>query len=146
MAKEETPAGSAAPAAPKTKEPVVGFADVAKEVNNVERAIKVLEDRVYNLREKEKIDAENVLDTNKKVFGEIRVINSDLLDVKRDVEDIKTKLRLIISELKISAKKEEIDLLKKYLDLWEPLNFVTRGEVEKIVGSIIEDKIREKGL
>jgi len=146
MAKEETPAGSTAPAVPKTKEPAIGFAEVAKEVNNIERAIKVLEDRVYNLREKEKIDSENVLDTNKKVFGEIRVINSDLLDVKRDVEDIKTKLRLIISDLRVSAKKEEIDQLKKYLDLWEPLNFITRGEVEKIVGSIIEDKLREKGL
>ncbi len=148
MAKEEISMSGAAPApaVPKSKEPGVGFAEVAKEVNNVERAVKVLEDRVYNVREKEKINSENVLETNKKIFSEIRVINSELLESKRDIEDIKTKLRLIINDLKTAARKEDIDLVKKYLELWEPVSFITRNEAEKIINSLIEDKLREKGL
>lgn len=150
MAKEEAPFPATAPVpeAPKTKKTDIGigFKDMAAEVNNVERAIKILEDRVANLRQKEKIDSENMIDTNKKIFSEIKVLNSDLMDVKREIEDIKTKLRLIIKEIKLAAKDEDIARIKKYLELWEPLNFITRKEVEKIIEDIIEDKIREKGL
>jgi len=33
-----------------------------------------------------------------------------------------------------------VESLKKYIELWEPLNFVTREEVEKIVKESLEEK------
>jgi len=34
---------------------------------------------------------------------------------------------------------KEFDVLKKYIEFWEPLNFVTRKEVEEI----IDEKIKK---
>ena len=40
---------------------------------------------------------------------------------------------LLVKELKMSATKEELSVLQKYLSYWEPLNFVTRQELDKIL-------------
>jgi len=38
---------------------------------------------------------------------------------------------LIIRELKRTAGKEEITVLKKYLEYWNPINFVTQRDLER---------------
>jgi hypothetical protein len=47
---------------------------------------------------------------------------------------------LIIKELRLTAGREELETLKKYVDLWSPMNFVTQRDVERIV----EEKMGEK--
>ena len=49
---------------------------------------------------------------------------------------------LIIKELKITAGKEELMTLKKYIDFWNPMNFVTQRDVERVV----EEKMSESEL
>ena len=49
------------------------------------------------------------------------------------------KMKMIIKELKLCSKSEDLTVLKKYIDLWDPVRFVTQNEVEKI----IEEKIEE---
>ena len=46
---------------------------------------------------------------------------------------------LIIKELKLTAGKEEVLILKKYIDLWNPMNFATQRDVERLV----EEKISQ---
>ena len=50
------------------------------------------------------------------------------------------KMELVITEIKGTAAKEDIDALRKYIDLWDPVKFVTIETVEKL----IEDKIETK--
>ena len=38
---------------------------------------------------------------------------------------------LIIKELKRTAGKEEITVLKKYLEYWNPINFVTKQDLDR---------------
>ena len=40
---------------------------------------------------------------------------------------------LIIKELKQTAGAEEVMTLKKYVEFWNPLNFVTQKDLEKAV-------------
>lgn len=81
-------------------------------------------------------------DTAKKyvqLAKEIKTINDDLLELKRENEKTREKIELIIKELKLTAGKEEVLTLKKYLELWNPLNFVSQRDVERLV----EEKLRE---
>ena len=39
----------------------------------------------------------------------------------------------VISELKNSARKTDLDVFKRYIDMWNPLNFVTENTVEKLI-------------
>ncbi len=126
---------------PKKGEEAPG-AGLAAQVNSLSRTIKLLEDKYYNLRKKVQVDEENSLAQDKKMSNEIKVIKSDVLEVKKEMEDLKDKIRLIVKELKMTANAEDVKVLKKYLDLWEPVEFVTRNEVKKMIDSAIEGKFQ----
>jgi hypothetical protein len=53
---------------------------------------------------------------------------------------MKSKILMILKELQSGAKKEDIKVLQKYVDMWEPLNFVTRNEINEI----IDEKLSER--
>lgn len=43
----------------------------------------------------------------------------------------------------MTATKEEVHTLNKYINLWEPVNFVTQNEVEKIISRMLDDRLRK---
>jgi hypothetical protein len=60
-------------------------------------------------------------------------MNEDITELKHQLKDIIDKLRLIDSEMKNLSKKEELKVLERYLDMWQPMNFVTRNELDRMV-------------
>jgi hypothetical protein len=78
-----------------------------------------------------------MVNERKRFITEIKTINSDIIELKKEIEGIKNKMDLIVNELKNFASKDEFEVIKKYIEFWEPLNFVTRNEV----GKIIEEKL-----
>ena len=118
------------------------ISESAGQINEVGRAVKILEDKYTNLRRKVQISEENFLTQQKKASDDLKVMQSDLLEVKRDIADVKDKIRLIVKELKLTAKAEDIRVVQKYLDLWEPVQFVTREEAKKMIERAVEEKFK----
>ena len=116
--------------------------NLAGQINEISRTIKLIEDKYYNLRKKVQINEENSLEQDKKINEEIKVIKSDMLEMKHDIGDIKEKIMLIVKELKLTAKSEDVKVVEKYLDLWEPVNFITRNEAKKMVEQAVEEKFK----
>lgn len=114
--------------------------EIVYQLNIIERRLRVLEERFTDLSRQMQVIEKNMLNERKIITKEIKVINSDILDIKRDSNSDKSKIDMIISELKSFARKDEIEVLRKYVELWEPVNFVTRNEIEKI----IHEKLREQ--
>ena len=139
MANEAPKEAGAEMFAPK-KEVTEASVDLAAQITNLSRAVKLLEDKTSNLRKKVQLDEQNSLSAHKKTFDDIKVISTDILEIKREVEDLKEKILLIIRELRLSAKSEQLQELQKYIEIWEPVNFVTRNEVQKIVERMMEQK------
>lgn len=110
------------------------LADISNQVNNISRSLKTLEDRYTTLRKRLQIIEQNMLSNDKRLFDDVKGINSDTLETKRGIKDFNEKLMIMSKELKLSATKEEVAILSKYINYWEPLNFVTRNELDKIIG------------
>ncbi len=122
---------SGKPAAPM--QPQQNNTDLAAQVNNISTRIRILEERYTNVRKKMQLTDQNMLSSNKDLKREMKVTQSDVDDLRKDLEDMKKNVRLIIKELKECAKSEEIKVLERYINMWEPVNFVTATQVEKIV-------------
>jgi hypothetical protein len=118
------------------------FSVVTQEVANVGRRLRTLEERTANLVRKGQIDEQNMLSGNKKVAEEIKALISDISEIKKMNNETHEHIRQIAEELRRCAKKEDVKVLQKYMDLWEPLNFVTRNEVEKIIQEILDKKTK----
>ena len=56
------------------------------------------------------------------------------------MQELREKLMMVIRELQTVARKDEVKVLEKYINLWNPLKFVTQNEVEQIINEILEKK------
>ena len=51
---------------------------------------------------------------------------------------------MIIKELRLTARKSDIDVMKRYIELWNPVKFVTADYAEKIAREVAEERLAKK--
>ncbi len=112
---------------------------ISNELNNASRRVRIMEERYINLRRKTQVTDQNMLLSNRKLSNEIKIVADDIKEAKREISDMQTKMKLVVKELRECAKKEEMIVVQKYIEMWEPINFVTRNEVEKTIREILEN-------
>ncbi len=108
-------------------------------INDILRRMRILEERLNNIRRSTQVTDQNMIMLSKKMNGELKIINSDINDFHKELQEIKDKLRLVIKELKLTAKYEDVKILNKYFEMWNPVKFVSQDEID----GIIERKLRE---
>ena len=120
------------------KKPVVNPLDseIVHQINDLSDRVRILEERYTNMRSKAQLTDQTILSNQKKAMEEIKTINSEIMELRRAQDELKSTIKLIIKELQECMKKEDFLVLKKYIELWEPLNFVTRNELDKTLNSI----------
>ena len=113
---------------------------ITSDVNTLSRRLRLLEEGFTNLRKFLQVTEENIIAKNKHFSAEIKTITSDIIETRKEIQDLKDKLLLIIKELQAVARKEEVKVLEKYINLWNPIKFVTQNEVEQIINEVLEKK------
>ena len=108
-----------------------------------ERRLKMLEERLTNLRSKLQVTEQNMIQKNKLIFEDIRATSLELTDIKKDIQELKEKVLWLVKEMQDFAKREQVEMLKKYLDFWNPFKFVTKNDVEATVRDVIDKMRRE---
>ena len=99
-------------------------------LGKVSSNLKILEDRYSNLRRKTQLTDQVLIETQRGFAKEKRLINEDLLEVKRKIQDMSDDLDEMKKELSEAVSMDDFIVLKKYVEYWELLRFVTRKEVE----------------
>ena len=116
------------------------FSGVTTDINTLSRRLRLLEEGFTNLRRFFQVTEENVIAKNKHFSAEIKTITSDTNEIRKEIQELKDKLLLVIRELQTVARKEEVKVLEKYINLWNPIKFVTQNEVEQIINEVLEKK------
>lgn len=76
-------------------------------------------------------------DTKKRtLMMELEDIKKDVGELREDVRSVQKVILGVINQLKSSMKTEELERFKKRMDLWNPENFVTRREIERVLKEI----------
>ena len=102
--------------------------------------VKGLESKVNNLLREVDVLKNDFIKRANKLNKDFKTLSDDLLEIRHEQEKMNQKMTLIINELKQTAGGEEVAILKKYIEFWNPLNFVTQRDLEKA----IEAKLAEK--
>ena len=124
----------------KQPQPSPEFSDVNEDMNTLSRRLRLLEEGFANLRRFFQITEENIIAKNKHYSAEIKTITSDIMEVRKEMQELRDKLSLVIRELQTVARREEVKVLEKYINLWNPIRFVTHNEVESIINEVLGKK------
>ncbi|MBT3690910.1 hypothetical protein HOG16_01545 [Candidatus Woesearchaeota archaeon] len=101
--------------------------------NELNTRIRILEGK-YNLtRERMLVINQNMLDHYKKVSSDTKILREEITEIKDSINLLKDTMKSIVKELQLLARKEELKVLEKYINMWNPLNFVTKEEVEELI-------------
>ena len=121
-------------------------ADIAGEMNNISRRMMVLEERYTNLRKKTQLTDQNMLNNHKRIMTEIHATHGQVDEIRKHINDMTDKLKIIVRELKECAKHSDVEVLQKYINIWEPVNFITRDSALKLVKEEVEFAFKELNL
>ena len=98
-----------------------------------EERIRILESRYGIMRDRIFLINQNMIQEYRKLNKEMKLIDSEIKSVKQDLNEIKGILRNVVNEMQNFARKENVKVLEKYINFWNPLNFVTEKEVVEIM-------------
>ncbi len=116
--------------APSPDNPTTDIQNIASLISDLDRRLRVLEERYSNLRKKIQLTDENLVDGERTFSREIKSFNDSLIELKRSTIDFSDKITIFESELSRTAKKSDVKIIEKYLALWTPIMFVTRKELK----------------
>jgi hypothetical protein len=120
---------------------------VSSSVLDVASRLKVVEQRVENLRGHLELIDSSLIEKHKSVVSELRDTQDGTRSLRADIDSLKELTERIAKRLEALASREEVKVLERYVELWQPLQFVTRAEVKTIVQSILKEqgiKIKEQ--
>ena len=115
----------------KAQQPVVSDA----KVNDLMRLLRTMEERFTNMNRKLEVIESNFIGQQKKMNKDFILAESDLIEMKKELSGFSYKLVLMAKELSLCAKKSDVEVIKKYLEFWQPMDFIRRTEAEKFIES-----------
>jgi len=113
------------------------FTTLVAEINN---RVRTLENRYNLLTERLLIVNQNMIEEYKKLMKEVTLVNSDIREIKKELQDIKDVITNLVKEMDTFAKKDQVMVVEKYLNLINPLNFVTEEQLNKA----LDEKLKKK--
>jgi hypothetical protein len=102
-------------------------------INNLDTRLRIIEGK-YNLTRERLLSVnQNTIDHYKKITLDIKLINDDVKEIKENLSSLKKTIKNLIKELNLFARKDQVRVLEKYINLWNPLNFITEEEVLELI-------------
>lgn len=123
----------------KKKGPSPEVKKLTTEVGEVGRKVRILEERYSNIRRKAQMTEHNMLNIQKNLNKEMKNLDKQVGDLHKKILDVEKKMDQMLREINNFAKSEDLKILEKYVEFWEPLNFITREQAEKLIRDIIEE-------
>lgn len=111
---------------------------LAKQITELTRRMRMLEERHNNLRSRVTILDQTLLRNIKRLDNEVGHLNDEIKEINKEFHDLKEKMKKLIVDVQTTAKREDVETIKHYLEFFRPLEFITRKDVEKMINERIK--------
>ena len=101
------------------------FTEVSTKIRDLEDKQRIIKDRVLLI-------GQNLIEVKKEMHSTFLNIKKEIETLKIDVERLKSFFETASREFSKFAKKEELEILSKQAKMFQPLEFVTRKDLENL--------------
>lgn len=95
--------------------------------------LKLAEGRYANLQKRNRLTEENLLELDREVRAELRALTEQLVELRRKIQEINLKMDAVQGELANVVPRHEFAVVERYVDMWQPVRFVTRDEAQRMI-------------
>ncbi len=106
---------------------------VRERITEVAGRLAVLEERARNLRKRGQVTEQALLEQGREAGADLKALSGRLTELARRVEETREQVESMAGELGSVVKRHELAVLERYLDFWEPLDFLTREEAKRLL-------------
>lgn len=110
--------------------------DIASFITELANRIKSIERKQDFLTEKLLMINQNLIQEYKKLTSTLKSKSEELDQLKKEFSELKNVLKHLTEEAVRFARKEDLDALENYINLWNPLKFVTEQDLKKILEEV----------
>ena len=101
------------------------FTETSTKVRDLEEKQRIIKDRIL-------LVGQNLIEMKEDIHANFLEIKKDIEMMKRDIERLKSFFETASGEFSKFAKKEELEVLAKQAKMFQPLELVTRRDLEKL--------------
>jgi hypothetical protein len=112
---------------------------VSEQVSDVASRVKLIEERIENLGNHLNLVDSSLVEKHKTLITEIRGTEDGMRNLRADMDMLKELAERLAKRMEALSSKEEVKILERYVSMWQPMNFVTRGEVKAAVQNILKE-------
>jgi len=91
--------------------------------------LRINEARLANLRERLIVTDNNMIEEFRRISGQLKDLDAELKQAKNEMFKVREALKDVIKEMSSFASSQELKVLERYINTWNPLNFMTEKEV-----------------
>jgi hypothetical protein len=113
-------------------------------INELANRLRLLEGKQNLFSEKLIVMNTNMIEEYKKVVSTIKALNEDRKRLEGDVSNLKNVIKHLTEEASKFAREDKVKELQKYIEMWNPLHFVTESEVKLIIERTLKEQAKGK--
>ena len=107
------------------------------------------EDRYSHIKRKFEFSENSLIQNEQEFNKELKLLTNEINAVKRNFMDLEKNVAKLNEELNKSVKRFEFKVLQKYVEMWQPMNFVTNEQFMKVISdndNSVNNSIKNNGL
>jgi len=102
-------------------------------INEIIGRLRINESKISTLRERLLVTDSNMISEYKNLVQEVKNVNTDIRELKNELQNLKEIMQNVTKGLEKFASSQDVLVLEKYINMWNPLNFVTEKEVKDLI-------------
>jgi len=111
--------------------------DVSSRISRIEKRMNSAGDELQIVRS-------DTIDKHKEVLNQIGSLKAEISRLANEVVEAKKLVERTTRLLGEFASKESIKVLEKYINMWRPMEYVTRQEVEALLAKVGAKPVKAK--
>lgn len=112
--------------------------DFTQIVNELANRLRILESKQNLFSEKLLVMNQNMVEEYKRVSKDLKAFHSQMKDLEKDLANVKNIVKHLTEETGQFARQSDVKALEKYINIWDPLQFVTEKEVQKLISAALK--------
>jgi uncharacterized protein YoxC len=111
---------------------------LSEELSSVGARLRLVEQKIEGLRGHVQLLDNTLMEKHKSLVSDIRELQDNLRMIRADLDGQKELIDRLAKRMEVLASAEEVKVLQRYVELWQPLQFVTRAEVKALVQNVLK--------